>query len=42
MSGILLSKFRKVFKGKHPIAPLVKAAITAHLLKKVLGLPEFG
>jgi len=39
-----LLKYLKGLPGKHPIVPLVKAAIlgTAHLLRRVLGLPEFG
>jgi len=38
-----LSKFIKDLPGIHPIAPLMKVAIlgTAHLLRRVLGLPEF-
>ena len=39
-----LEKYLKDLTGKHAIAPLVKAAIlgTAHLLRRVLGHPEFG
>ena len=39
-----LLKYLKELPGKHPIAPLVKTAIlgSAHLLRRVLGLPEFG
>jgi len=39
-----LFKHLKDLPGKHPIAPLAKAAnlSSAHLLRRVLGLPEFG
>jgi len=38
-----LYKHLKELPGRYPLAPLVKAAIlsSAHVLRTVLGLPEF-